>query len=166
MRTKSHTPVIELISDENPSVDPEVAKQVGQEILENRLDPATWATALSASGGKRQEALAATAPLRAMHIGDDGAVREARARFGTTAPRLVIDNALDRMAADLEQGAFPVVDFATARSLVGSDADEDFGFVPVVLDLDEPGGFVSLDLPEPVADLAMPEISEIGRAHV
>ena len=40
-----------------------------------------------------------------------------------------------------------------------ADADEDFGFVPVVLDLDAPGGFVSLDLPEPVADLSLPEIS-------
>ncbi len=39
-----------------------------------------------------------------------------------------------------------------------ADPDEDFGFVPVVLDLDEPGGFVSLDLPEPEAGLPVLEI--------
>jgi len=38
-----------------------------------------------------------------------------------------------------------------------ADPDEDFGFVPVVLDLDEPGGFVSLDLPEPE-----PSLSEVA----
>ena len=68
MRTKSHTPVIELISDENPSVDPDVAKQVGREILENRLDPGTWAQALSSSGGERQEALAAYARIRIQQV--------------------------------------------------------------------------------------------------
>ena len=68
MRTKSLTPVIELISDENPSVDPDVAKQVGREILENRLDPGTWAQALSSSGGERQEALAAYARIRIQQV--------------------------------------------------------------------------------------------------
>jgi hypothetical protein len=68
MKTKSLSPVIELISDENPSVDPEVAKQVGQEILENRLDPGTWAQALSSSGGERQEALAAYARIRIQQV--------------------------------------------------------------------------------------------------
>lgn len=51
-----------------PDIDPEVTTQVGQEILENRLDPGTWATALSSSQGKRQEALAAYARLRIQQI--------------------------------------------------------------------------------------------------
>lgn len=76
----------------------------------------------SAEFGRR--ALAATAPVRAIHIDDDGVVREARATFRSSAPRLVVENALDRMAADLEGGAFPIVDFATARSLVESDGDD------------------------------------------
>ena len=68
MKTKSLSPVIEFISDSDPTIDPEVAKQVGQEILENRLDPGTWAQALSASGGERQEALAAYARIRIQQV--------------------------------------------------------------------------------------------------
>ncbi len=68
MKTKSFSPVIELFSDSDPTVDPEVAKQVGQEILENRLDPGTWAQALSSSGGERQEALAAYARIRIQQV--------------------------------------------------------------------------------------------------
>lgn len=68
MKAKSLSPVIELISDNDPTVDREVAKQVGQEILENRLDPGTWAQALSACGGKRQEALAAYARIRIQQV--------------------------------------------------------------------------------------------------
>jgi hypothetical protein len=60
MKAMSHTPVME----DSIEIDPRIAEQVGQEILENRLDPATWATALSASGGKKQEALAVYARLR------------------------------------------------------------------------------------------------------
>ena len=60
MKAMSHTAVME----DSIEIDPRIAEQVGQEILENRLDPATWATALSASGGKKQEALAVYARLR------------------------------------------------------------------------------------------------------
>lgn len=60
--------VVKLATSE-PSIDTDVARMVGQEILENRLDPATWATALSSSGGKRQEALSVYARLRMQQVG-------------------------------------------------------------------------------------------------
>ena len=41
-----------------------VAKTVGREILESRLDPAAWATALSEGGGNRQKALSHYARIR------------------------------------------------------------------------------------------------------
>lgn len=85
----------------------------------------TTIVVIGGSAAFGREALAATAPVRAMHIDDEGAVREARASFRSTAPRLVIDSALDRMAKDLAEGAFPIVDFATARRLAGSDAELD-----------------------------------------
>ncbi len=68
MNAVTHPSVIKLTSRE-PEIDPAVARQVGQEILDNRLDPATWATALSSSGGKRQDALAVYARLRIHQIG-------------------------------------------------------------------------------------------------
>lgn len=68
-------------------------------------------------------ALDAASPLRALHIGDDGRLLEARRGFRSAAPRLVVESALDRMARDLREGAFPTVDLLTARSLV-SPSDE------------------------------------------
>jgi membrane associated rhomboid family serine protease len=68
-------------------------------------------------------ALQATAPAHTVHIDDDGAVREARRGFRSRAPRLVVENALDRMEADLEHGAFPSLDLETARGLVSGAAD-------------------------------------------
>lgn len=67
-----------------------------------------------------REAMVVTAPLRALHVDDLGRVREARRGFGPKAPRWVIENALDRMATDLKDGAFPSIDFETARSLVST----------------------------------------------
>jgi hypothetical protein len=64
MKTTSPSPAAEISSTTDTTVDPLVAAKVGEEILENRLDPAAWATALSASGGRRQEALAAYARIR------------------------------------------------------------------------------------------------------
>jgi rhomboid protease GluP len=66
-------------------------------------------------------AMEATAPLRTLHIDDDGWVRETRRRFRSPAPRLVLENALDRMAADLADGAFPSIDVETARGLVSEE---------------------------------------------
>ena len=69
MKAMSHSLPVENISVCEPTCEPDVAKQVGKEILENRLDPAAWATALSSCGGKRQEALAAYARIRIKQIG-------------------------------------------------------------------------------------------------
>jgi len=84
----------------------------------HRGDRAT--TIVVIGGGKEfgESAFEATAPVRTLHIDDLGTVREARARFRSSSPRLVIESALDRMAADLREGAFPSLDFETARSLV------------------------------------------------
>lgn len=46
----------------------EVAEQVGREILESRLDPAVWATALAGCNGRRQEAIAVYTRLRTRQL--------------------------------------------------------------------------------------------------
>jgi hypothetical protein len=68
MKAMSQSIAMENIAVFEPATDPGVAEQVGQEILQNRLDPAAWATALSASGGKRQDALAAYARIRIQRV--------------------------------------------------------------------------------------------------
>jgi rhomboid protease GluP len=91
------------------------------------------ATTLVVIGGGEEfgrSALAATAPARTLHIDDLGRVREARARFRSSSPRLVVENALDRMAADLADGAFPLVDFETARNLVADGPEPPLGPPP------------------------------------
>ncbi|MEO5761224.1 MAG: rhomboid family intramembrane serine protease [Vicinamibacteria bacterium] len=60
----------------------------------------------------------ATRKARLLHVRDDGSVMEARRGFRSAAPRLVIENALDRMADDLREGAFPHIEWDTARALV------------------------------------------------
>ncbi len=77
-------------------------------------------TVVVVGGGEEfsRSAFEATAPARTLHIDDAGRLREVRRGLKPRAPRLVVENALDRMAEDLKQGAFPVIDFATARSLV------------------------------------------------
>lgn len=71
MKVMSPSPTVENLSTGETSVDPNVAAQVGQEILKNSLDPAAWAIALSASGGRRQEALAAYARIRIQRLSND-----------------------------------------------------------------------------------------------
>ena len=85
-------------------------------------------TIVVVGGGEEfsRTALEATAPARTLHVDDLGTVREARAGFRSSAPRLVVENALDRMAADLKQGAFPSVNFETVRDLVSSARDSEF----------------------------------------
>lgn len=68
MQARTQARPIEKLMTYEPTVDAEVTTQVGQEILENRLDPGTWASALSSSQGKRQEALAAYARLRIQQL--------------------------------------------------------------------------------------------------
>lgn len=46
----------------------EVAEQVGREILESRLDPGAWATALAEAKGRKQEALAAYTRIRVKQL--------------------------------------------------------------------------------------------------
>jgi hypothetical protein len=55
---------IERLYPDEAEVDPEIAEMVGQEILHGRLEPAAWATALAAGGGRKQDALAAYARIR------------------------------------------------------------------------------------------------------
>lgn len=59
----------------NPGKDPkvlaaarEVAEQVGREILESRLEPGAWATALAETKGRKQEALAAYTRIRVKQL--------------------------------------------------------------------------------------------------
>jgi hypothetical protein len=59
----------------NPGKDPrvhaaarEVAEQVGREILESRLEPGAWATALAETRGRKQEALAAYTRIRVKQL--------------------------------------------------------------------------------------------------
>jgi len=58
----------------------EVAEQVGREILESRLDPGAWATALYECGGDREEALALYARLRVRQLTAKRRVRLAKVR--------------------------------------------------------------------------------------
>lgn len=83
------------------------------------------ATLVVVGGGEgfSREAFDAASPMRALHIDDAGRLREARRGFKTAAPRLVVENALDRLETDLRQGAFPTIGFDTARSLVVHDLE-------------------------------------------
>lgn len=80
-------------------------------------EPATTLVVIGGDEEFGRQALLCAAPLHALHVDDSGSLREARAGFGSRAARLVVDNALDRMEADLKEGAFPSLDFETARSL-------------------------------------------------
>jgi hypothetical protein len=84
------------------------------------------ATLIVVGGSDRQGEAAweATRPVRTLHIDDTGRLREVRRGLRPLAPRLVIENALDRMAADLRSGAFPALDLEIARGLV-SPPDRD-----------------------------------------
>ena len=95
--------------------------------------PSDRATTIVVIGGGEEfgrSAFKATAPVRTLHIDDLGRVREARARFRSSSPRLVVESALDRMAGDLREGAFPSVDFETVRSLVSDGAEHDLRPAP------------------------------------
>lgn len=86
-----------------------------------RSDRAATIVVIGGSQEFGSRALEATAPIRTLHIDDDGVVRESRRGFRSKAPRLVVENAMDRMASELDHGAFPVLDFETARSLVSEE---------------------------------------------
>ena len=84
----------------------------------HRSDRATTIVVIGGGEEFGRRAFEATAPVRTLHIDDLGRVREARSRFRSPSPRLVVESALDRMAGDLREGAFPSLDFETVRSLV------------------------------------------------
>lgn len=77
--SRAAAPADKLFPSEQP-VDPEIAERVGQEIIQNRLEPAAWATALAASGGKRQDALAAYARIRMQQISAQRRMRREKAK--------------------------------------------------------------------------------------
>ncbi|MCF7732568.1 MAG: hypothetical protein K9N23_12825 [Akkermansiaceae bacterium] len=64
MNTHSFTQETATRVQTNADAQSEVAKTVGREILESRLDPAAWATALAESGGNRQQAVSHYARIR------------------------------------------------------------------------------------------------------
>ena len=78
-RAAPSRPVEKLFPSERP-IDPQIAEQVGQEILHNRLEPAAWANALAASGGKRQDALAAYARIRMHQVASLHQLRRAKSQ--------------------------------------------------------------------------------------
>jgi hypothetical protein len=61
------------------AVSPAIAEQVGQEIIQNKLEPGAWATALAAGGGRHQEALAAYARIRMQQVSAQSRLRRAKA---------------------------------------------------------------------------------------
>lgn len=74
-------------------------------------------------GGGRdfgRHAARVTSPWRTIHIDDEGRVRQFRGRF-ETAPRLVVENALDRMADEMRSGSFRSLDFEVAQSLISDE---------------------------------------------
>jgi len=71
---------IERLYPDDAEIDPEIAEQVGQEILRQRLEPAAWARALAASGGKKQDALAAYARIRMQQVAAHRRLRRAKSQ--------------------------------------------------------------------------------------
>jgi hypothetical protein len=71
---------IERLYPDEAEIDPEIAELVGQEILRERLEPAAWARALAASGGKKQDALAAYARIRMQQVASHRRLRRAKSQ--------------------------------------------------------------------------------------
>jgi hypothetical protein len=80
MKSRAALPPVEKLFPSERPVDPEIAERVGQEIIQNRLEPGAWATALAASGGKRQDALAAYARIRMQQISAQRRLRRDKAQ--------------------------------------------------------------------------------------
>ncbi len=94
--------------------------------LAARSDSSRSSTVVVIGGGEEfaRKAARATSPRRTLLVDESGRVLDVRRGFRSAAPRLVIENALDRMADDLGRGAFASLDFETARSLVSSGPEE------------------------------------------
>jgi hypothetical protein len=71
---------IERLYPDDAEIDPEIAELVGQEILRDRLEPAAWARALAASGGRKQDALAAYARIRMQQVASHRRLRREKSQ--------------------------------------------------------------------------------------
>jgi hypothetical protein len=80
MKTFTLSAAVHKLVPTGAILDREIAERVGQEIINNRLEPGAWATALAASGGKRQDALAAYARIRMRQLSSDGKNRYAKSQ--------------------------------------------------------------------------------------
>lgn len=78
MKTTTLRAAVHKLVSPQADLDREIAERVGQEILRNSLEPGAWATALAASGGKKQDALAVYARLRLQHLSVDRKNRHAK----------------------------------------------------------------------------------------
>ena len=80
MKSFTLSAAVHKLAAKEISLDREIAERVGQEILRNTLEPGAWATALAASGGKKQDALAVYARLRIRQLSSERENRNAKAR--------------------------------------------------------------------------------------
>lgn len=80
MKTVTLSAAVHKLVAKDVHLDRDIAERVGQEILRNTLEPGAWATALAASGGKRQDALAVYARLRIRQLVSERESRHAKAR--------------------------------------------------------------------------------------
>jgi hypothetical protein len=80
MKTFTLAAVVHKLSTPAPQLDPEIAERVGQEILRDQLEPGAWATALAASGGEKQDALAVYARIRIRKLATERRTRQAKSR--------------------------------------------------------------------------------------
>lgn len=80
MKSVTLRAVVHKLVAPQADLDREIAERVGQEILRNTLEPGAWATALAASGGKKQDALAVYARLRIQHLSVDRRSRYAKSQ--------------------------------------------------------------------------------------
>jgi len=71
---------IDRLYPDDAEIDPEIAELVGQEILRERLQPAAWARALAAGGGRKQEALATYARIRMEQVASTRRLRREKSR--------------------------------------------------------------------------------------
>jgi len=80
MKTFTLSAAVHKLVAKEVNLDRDIAERVGQEILRNTLEPGAWATALAASGGKKQDALAVYARLRIRQLASDRESRHAKAK--------------------------------------------------------------------------------------
>jgi hypothetical protein len=80
MKSFTLAAAVHKLTNPEGQLDPEIAERVGQEILRDQLEPGAWATALAASGGKKQDALAVYARIRIRKLATERRTRQAKSR--------------------------------------------------------------------------------------